>query len=199
MPRVSAPILPSEPLGPARPVTERRARDLGVFVDVAVVFAVFAGLGAIGALLWRWLTPLPYYVKVESGGSMAPEVMTRQVGIDGWFFVIALVLGLLAGVALTWWARREPVLTVLAIVLSAALASFVMVHLGRALGPGDVAQALARAKPGAHIPVPLQVHATGVIYVWMIAGAFGALVQIFIGGAERAAPRTTPSESERTH
>lgn len=197
---MSAPTQPPQPIGPAHPTTQRRGRDLGVFVDVGVVFAVFAVLGLLGALLWRWLTPLPYYVKVGSGGSMAPEVMTRQVGIDGWFFVIALVLGLLAGAVLTWWARREPVLTVLAIVLGAAVASFVMVHLGRALGPGDVAQALARAKPGAHVPVPLQVHATGVIYVWMIAGAFGALAQLFIGGsAERAVPRTTTSDPAATH
>ena len=100
--------------------------------------------------------------------------------MDGWFFVIALVGGVLSGVLLLWWRRRDPLLTVALVTLGGGLASWVMLQAGRLFGPGDEVAALRRLPDGAQVSEHLRLNATGVAWVWPVAAAFGALVFLWV-------------------
>ena len=58
--------------------------------------------------------------------------------------MIAAVGGLLSGVLLLIWRWRDPLLMVVLVALGGGLASWLMVHVGLALGPEDEVAALRR-------------------------------------------------------
>jgi hypothetical protein len=170
-------------------LTPERLR--GFFVDLAIVLAAFAALGVLGAVLWNQLVDPPRFTVTDQGGSMGELQLTRYVGIDGWFGVIALVFGIAAGVGLLLLRSDEPVEMVVLVVLGGAFASFLMLKVGLALGPGDPRDALRHAVAGADIPVQLKPQAKGVELAWPIGAALGALaILLFVN------PRPRPAEQE---
>jgi hypothetical protein len=170
---------PASPPGPPARL-QGSSLALAVLVDVAVVAVWFAVAGLVGAWAWNQLVTLPELTKVGNSASMASEELARQVGIDGWFFMIALVGGLVSGVLLTAWRRRDPLLTVALVALGAGFASWLMIHVGRALGPDDPIAKLRALPEGAHASDQLRLHAHGVAWVWPIAAAFGALIYLWV-------------------
>jgi hypothetical protein len=164
------------------------------FVDLALVLVVFAALGAVGAVLWHQLVHLPHYTRTAAGGSMDQVQLTRVIGIDGWFFVLALVLGLLGGAALLLVRPAEPVEMVVLVALGAAFASWLMLHLGLQLGPGDPGAALRAAATGTDVPVRLKPQASGVEYAWPIGAVLGALVILLTTTPHSRARRSAPPQ-----
>ncbi|GAB3657806.1 hypothetical protein GCM10027596_13400 [Nocardioides korecus] len=148
--------------------------------DLLVVLVWFVVLGVVAGVLWWALTPLPEATRVGNAASLDPEQLTGEVAIDGWFAVVATPLGLLSGIALLAWRRRDPLLMVVLTVAGAALASLLMVVLGRVLGPGDVVTALRALPDGGKASVPLKLHAQGVTLLLPAAAALGALVQLWV-------------------
>jgi hypothetical protein len=168
-------------------LTPERLRHF--FVDLALVLAVFAALAALGAVLWHQLVDLPRYSATAQGGSMPELQLTRFIGIDGWFAVIAVVLGLVAGAVLLLLRPAEPVEMVVLVVLGGLFASWLMLKVGLHLGPGDPGEALRHAAAGTTVPVQLRPHATGVELGWSIGAALGALaVLLFV------TPRSKPGD-----
>ncbi len=55
-----------------------------------------------------------------------------------------------------------------------------MRKVGGWLGPGSAEAALRHGANGAHASMPLQVHASGVLWVWPAAAALGALVFLWV-------------------
>ena len=165
----------SDPAGRSRPAG-RPAWAL----DVGVVALWFLVAGVLAGLAWWLLTPLPEATRVGDAASLDPEQLTGEVAIDGGFAVIATLVGLVSGVVLLGWRRRDPVLVVVLSVVGAGLASLVMVGLGRLLGPGDVVAALRALPDGGKAPVPLRLHAPGVALLLPAATALGALVQLWV-------------------
>lgn len=149
-------------------------------LDVGVVALWFLVAGVLAGLAWWLLTPLPEATRVGDAASLDPEQLTGEVAIDGWFAVIATLVGLVSGVVLLGWRRRDPVLVVVLSVVGAGLASLVMIGLGRLLGPGDVVAALRALPDGGKAPVPLRLHAPGVALLLPAATALGALVQLWV-------------------
>lgn len=185
-----------EPAGEPAPVTTapRRERSgvLPVLLDVVVVAVWFVVAGALGAFVWSRVTTLPQLTRAGDNGTLAPDQLVKQVGIDGWFFVIAVVGGLVSGLVLLTWRKRDPVLTVVLVVLGSGLASWLMVELGRALGPEDELTALRQVAEGGHVSMQLQLSAPGVAWVWLVTAAVGALVQLWVlekEGDAGSAPR----------
>lgn len=174
---------------PADPADERRPNRL---VDVAVIVGLLAGLGVLGGLLWWQVVDLPRARLGNGKVVLAPADLTRQVGIDGWYALIALGGGVLAGVGLTAWRRSDPVVTVAAASLGACVAAWVMRILGRVLGPGDPADALRSGHPGSSAPVQLVLHATGVVWLWPVATAAGSLVWLYLTGDRRREDDSAP-------
>ena len=115
-----------------------------------------------------WSTPWSWPRGSRSRGPSAPacgpgspEELVKQVGIDGWFFVIALVGGLVGGIVLMAWRRRDPLLMVVLVVLGGGLASWLMVRLGLALGPEKALSALGGMPDGAQVSMRLKLVASG--------------------------------------
>ncbi len=157
-----------------------RGQVLAGAVDALVVAAWFAVAGVVGAFVWSRVTTLPKLTKTGTSATLAPDELVKQVGIDGWFFVIALVGGLLGGIVLLAWRRRDPLLMVVLVVLGGGLASWLMVRVGLALGPEKELTALRGMPEGAQVSMRLKLVASGMDWVWSIAAAFGAVVYLWI-------------------
>ncbi len=181
-PAVRAPAPAPEPVT-ARGDGGRRRR---ILTDVAVVFGVLLALGVLGGVVWRQVADLPRAMLVEGKVVIVPDDLAAQIGIDGWYALIALGGGLGAGLVLTAWRRTDPLLTVAAVTLAACLAGWVMQTLGRALGPGDPAEALRAGSTRARAPVELVLHAPGALWLWPVAAAAGCLVWLYLASGPPA-------------
>lgn len=163
---------------PATP--RRRGSSAGPVLDVVITLVWFAVAGLLGALVWSHVVSLPEATRVGNAASLTPIELTKQVTIDAWFFVIALVAALVSAIVLLLWRGRDPLLMVVLVVVGGGLAAWLMVHLGQSLGPGDEVAALRKVADGGHAPTQLKVHAPGVELVWPIAAALGALIYLWV-------------------
>ncbi|MCW2781882.1 MAG: hypothetical protein JWR35_2331 [Marmoricola sp.] len=177
-----------------------------VLVDAGIVLGTFALLGVIGAFIWHQVTPLATYTATKDNALMDQLQLAKQVSTDGWFFMIALGGGLLAGAGLMWWRGRDPVVTVVLIALGSALAAFLMVRVGLDLGPGDLKAAFAKAAVGEKVPIRLAPHggdvrlnllgvhlsAPIVSFMWPIGAVLGTLGVLFL-----TPPRATQQTPDR--
>jgi hypothetical protein len=164
---------PQQPTDDASGAPRSRGRLRG---DGAVVIGIFLVLGLVGGVLWWLLVDPAAYTKTRDGGVMSEAALRRQFSADGVYAVIAAVTGLVTGLVVTWWRSRDPLLTSVLLVLGAALAAAVMALTGYLLGPGDPATALREARPGAQVPLRLEVDTFSVYLVWPVAVLAGALV-----------------------
>lgn len=159
--------------------TRRRSWPTGVAGDVLVVLLVFAVLGVLCGVLWWVLVDPAQFTKRPSGGTMGEIELGKRFDTDGWYTVLAVVPGFLAGLLLTWWRDRDFRLTTVLLVPGAAVAAVLMAVVGRLLGPGDPDIALEAAKLGARVPVELAVTADAVYLTWPIAVLLGSLVVLW--------------------
>lgn len=155
--------------------------------DAAVVLVWFVVLAVVAAVVWWQLVDLPEATRQAGAVVVEADQLGKQVNIDGWFFVLAVVGGLVSGVVLLFWRERDPLLMVVLVVVGATVAAFVMRQVGRWLGPGSATDALRHRANGAHALQPLQVHASGVLWVWPAAAALGALLYLWVLKAPDAA------------
>src|SRR3954464_10628563 len=142
------------PRGPGR-----SAGLLPALLDIAVVVAWFAAAGLIGAWVWAQVTSLPQVVKEGNNATVASEELVKQVAMDGWVFLIAMVGGVVSGIALMVWRHRDPLLSVVLVTLGGALAARLLVTAGKAFGPDEPIAALRTLPDGAHVSEQLRLHA----------------------------------------
>ena len=158
-----------------------RGRGLrSVLLDVLVVLVWFAVAGILGAVVWWQLSDLPQLTKSGNTATLSPEELTKQVSADGWYFVIAVVGGLVSGITLLLWRRRDPLLMVVLVALGACLAAWLMLRVGLALGPDKEIGALKGTADGTHVSEQLKLRATGMAWIWPLAASFGALVYLWV-------------------
>jgi hypothetical protein len=139
----------------------------------AAAVAVLAG--AIGALAWWALAPRPQVV-VRSGNAYFVDPDPEQfAAADAWFGVIALVLGVVAGIVVWRLGRRDPLATVIGLAAGGLVASLVMRVLGQWLGRVDVA-ALGRRPEGTVASAPLRLQAPAMLLVLPVAALAAWLV-----------------------
>lgn len=151
----------------------------------AVVVLVWCLLAAVvAAVIWWQVTPLPVFTRTDTGAGMDQVQLGRQVGIDGWYFVLAVVFGVVSGVVLTAWRRRDPIFTVVLVTCAAGLAGWVTAQVGRWLGPADPHQVLAHLAVGQHAPVQLALTAQGAQLAWPMAALLGAIGVLWGASAE---------------
>jgi hypothetical protein len=161
------------------------SRNQTIAIDLALTIGLFAVLGVAGAFVWRAVVTLPTFVAVTSGGRTGGEMdqvqLARIVGIDGWFFVIAAVAGLVAGAVVVLVRRHsDPLVLVVLLAIAGALAAWVMVHVGVWLGPAKPETVLPTVHAGAHVPLQLKPKAGSVEVVWPFAAVLGALVMLLL-------------------
>lgn len=155
--------------------------------DVLIVLAWFVVAAVVGALVWWQVTPLAAYTRTATDAGMGEDQLGRQVSADGWFFAIALLGGLVSGVALLALRRRDPVVTVVLVTLGGLLAAWLMLRVGLWLGPADPEGVLKDVAVGGKVPLQLETHTTGVFLAWPIGALLGATVVLW--GSDESHPR----------
>jgi hypothetical protein len=163
---------------PARPepVPARSGRARGAGSDALAVLGSLLLLGVLCGVLWWLLVDPASYTKTAEGGVMSENQLGKRFDGDGMYVVIAVLAGLVAGLALSWWRDRDPLLTSLLLVVGSGLAAAGMLLVGHRLGPGDPGPALKAARLGALVPERLDVHVWTVYLAWPVAVLTGALV-----------------------
>ncbi|MEO5651730.1 MAG: hypothetical protein ABIN79_15795 [Marmoricola sp.] len=157
-----------------------KVRRSGLVLDGLVILGWFLVTGVLGGLLWWQLADLPEVTRFQGRAVLQPTELTKEVSIDGWFFVIAVVGGVLGGVVLSAWRRRDPVVTVLLVTAGAVLAAYAMLATGQVVGPDEQTAVLRAAADGATAPMQLAPHAPGVVWVWPAAAALGSLILLWL-------------------
>jgi hypothetical protein len=147
--------------------------------DVVMVLVAYVVLGLVCGLLWWLLVDPATFTKVSDGGSMGELELGKRFNGDAWYAVIAAVAGLASGVLITWWRSRDLLLVTVLLLVGAGIAAAVMAVTGHLLGPGDPDAALAAAKAGGRVPVPLAVTAKASYLVWPIAALIGSLIVLW--------------------
>ncbi len=158
--------------------------------SLATALLAFAVVGAVCGAVWSQLVTPAEFTKVAAGGSMGEDQLGREFGADGWYVVIALAVGVVAGVLVTARLTRTPLRAVGLVVVGAGVAALVCAQVGRLLGPADPGPVLAAARAGAHVPQQVEVDAVVVYLVWPLAALVGAL--LVLTGPDRVRARRRP-------
>jgi hypothetical protein len=161
--------------------------------DAVLVLGGYLVLALVAALAW-WLVVDPaVFTKAENGGLAMGEVeLAKRFNDDGWFAVIAAVLGLLSGAAAAWHRTRDPMLTAGLVLVGSAGAGVVMALVGGALGPGDPERLAASAPVGATLPMQLEVDSSVGYLVWPITALIGVLIVLW---SPAPVPDSDPDDS----
>jgi hypothetical protein len=172
----------------------RQERFPALVLDLVVAAVVFTVLGVVGAFVWHLVVDLPHYSRTAQGAQMDGLGLEDLFPINGWYSLIAAVLGTLGGAGLLLWRHREPVWMLLVSAASSLLAGLTMIQLGQALGPDNPGTVLRSAKVGTTAPVQLRLqglaahghwYADPYLYAWLGGALLGTtLVLLF------AAPRS---------
>ncbi|MGZ4450010.1 MAG: hypothetical protein ACXVW4_09475 [Nocardioides sp.] len=168
------------------------SRGRGVVVQVAVqvvgILAVFAAAGALAGVVWEWLWSPPSGVVVHHQWFQDEAGLRGDFSGTGLYVVVAAVAGLLAaGVVAVVFDRLE-LLTLVLVLVSAALAGGLMHRVGVALGPADPHHLATTARDGTKLPARLSVSGDSP-YRAFPGGAMVGLVIVFFGLARRRGHR----------
>lgn len=167
-------------------------------VQGALVVAVLAVTGALAGVVWQWLwTPPSGIVFDHQWVPLNAIELQQEFSATGWYVVVALVAGLLAGIGVALVLDAAPLVTLAAVVVGSAAGAGLMSLVGSALGPADPDGLAKTAKDGAHLPAALSV--TGLSpYIALPVGALIGLLVVFIGVSDRRrrpSPVTDPVDS----
>ncbi|MCW2854802.1 MAG: hypothetical protein JWR52_417 [Marmoricola sp.] len=174
-PPYGSPVLPPEP----RPEPAEQVRLAAI--DLGVIAAWFLVAGLLGALIWWQVTPLAEYTRTSDNGVLDEQQLGKQFATDGWFFTIALAGGLLSGIVLALWRRRDPIVTVVLLALGGVFATAVMMQAGLLFGPANPGDVLKTVAVGAKVPLQLKTSAGTVWIAWSMGAMFGALGVLWLG------------------
>lgn len=144
-----------------------------VIVEVTVAAVV---LGLAAGAVWSILAPEVYGQVTSDGVVVRGAEARRQFGMEWWFAVTTGAAGLLLSVLAFARHRRQPVTTVLVLVVAGLGASAVAWRFGVLLGPGPLDDRAAGLDVGTRLTVPLSLHAPAVLLVWPIASAAGVAI-----------------------
>lgn len=179
---------PHAPDGPDRP-DEATGTTRRLLLRVGSVLALFVAAGAAGGVLWERLWQAPTGLAYDGRWYLEPAGPDFSFEGIALFVLIAFPLGLVLAVLVGLWRGHETV-TVVAVLVSAAVAAVVMYAVGSALGPPDP-QALAAGQPD-YTPLPgdlgltapdrgrVRWHSTALVV--LPAGAMAGLVGSYLLG-----------------
>ncbi|MFC7497530.1 MULTISPECIES: hypothetical protein [unclassified Nocardioides] len=164
-------------------------------VQLVLVVVALAAAGALAGVVWEWVWSPTVGVVVDHQWTAKDALgLQHQFSGTGWYVVVAVVAGLVAGVAVTLVADRVPLLSLLAVVVGSVLAAWVMLLVGGALGPPDPETVARAADDGTRVPDDLTVSGLSPFIAFPV-GALLGLVLVFIGLSARV-PRTDAVEND---
>ncbi|MET7393232.1 DUF2567 domain-containing protein [Dactylosporangium sp. NPDC005572] len=153
-------IAPIEPFGPP-PVDEVPARPrAGIGLEIVfalVAAAVVAVLGAPVGVLWAWLAPEVELIQTDFGPYPIEPEPEGYWADDGWFIMIAVVVGALVAVGawLVFRRQRGPIMLA-GLVVGSAGASVLAAWLGNKIGYAHYLDLVEHAPKDTHIFRPVK-------------------------------------------
>ena len=122
-------------------------------VQAALILGLFALAGAGAGWVWHALwAPAPPGVAVEGRWLPLPPVgSAAQFAGTAWFVLVGVVAGLVLGVLVGLLLSREELVSLAAVVVGSAAATWAMYRVGVALAPPDPAPLAARAEDGTRL------------------------------------------------
>lgn len=133
----------------------------------------FALIGAVaGVAWWAWWKPAPLGVVLERHPFFLPDEEFRSTGT---YVALAAPIGLVAGAIGSWRMQRDPLVTVVALVLGAVAGGAAMLLTGWLLGPGSALEFARTARDGAVAHAALRVEPGAAWLAMPLATALGCL------------------------
>ncbi len=163
-------------------------------VVLAAIVAAVALLGVPAGFAWAAIVPRVAVVVTGHGAAQVINPETRAfIAADGWFCVVGVIGGLLAGVAGYLAAvRRYGSLAVVGLVLGGLAASFVQWWIGRDIGLAAFRSSLFLAHQGAVLHAPLVLRAHGAVVIWPLTTALVVGLAELLAGQRRGGPVLAP-------
>lgn len=160
----------------------------GEVLGALVLGAASVVAGALAGIVWRSVAPLVQGVVSVTDGQRSAYYADPEtkgfVGQDGTFAICAAVAAvLLAVAAFLWLRRRAPIGAALALGGGGIGAAYLAAWIGGRLGPGhgSIVAAAQNVPNNGTFDLPLQLSATGVIWLWpaIAVGLYFLLMLVF--------------------
>jgi ABC-type xylose transport system permease subunit len=147
---------PQSSTAPVGPAVRRASRDLGPLVRAALLLGISCVAGVVGGIVWYEVWQPPQGVVVDGQWLMAPgeDNFGDLVNADATYALVALVVGLVLGAAGAWLLQRAEILSLLVVLIGAALAAYLILITGERVSP-DPALAAAGLPEGSRLPADL--------------------------------------------
>jgi hypothetical protein len=130
-------------------------------------------IGAVAAAGWHvWWAPAPEALVYGKAPYFMPDGEFRSTGT---YVAIAWPTGLVLGVIVMVWRRRDPLVALIALVVGAAIAGAVMLAVGMQMGPGDPVAAARHAAEMTSVPGMLRVQPGAAWCAFPFGAVLGAL------------------------
>jgi hypothetical protein len=168
---------------------ERRPAWLVVALQAVVVLLVFAAVGAVAGVVWERLWTPPTGLVYHHRWFPDENGVRGMFSGTGWYVVVAVVAGAIAGLAAALLLARSELATLAAVVVGSLVGGWVMWQVGTALGPPDAAKAAASLPDYRHVVGSLRTSGDS----YRIAFPTGALLgagAIFLGFSGKRRART---------
>ncbi len=160
-------------------------------VQAGIIVALFAAGGVVAGVVWEWLWTPQMGVVVDHEWLLGLAGLRAEFSATGLYVVVASIAGLLIGALCGVLLDRAELVTLVAVLVGAALAGWVMVQVGHALGPPDPRELAETARNGTRFPSDLRIVGTSP-YVAFPAGAALGLTVVLLGMTKRLAPAVDP-------
>ena len=178
---MSEPVVQTDDLAASTPryrlVDRRDARAFLILVGAGLA------LGALGGLLWGTKAPRPKGVTAADG--VYPDSATVYVAMDGWFFAITAIAGIVLGLAAVLAFRRSGVGVTLGVAVGGLLGGLGCWWLGTRIGYVDVDALAATLPVGSTVEGSVRLRIPGLL---LVMPGFSLLV-VLIGVSFGVFPR----------
>ena len=154
--------------------------------QAGIALVICAVVGVLAGVVWQWLWTPSTGVVVDHKWLLGPTGLQAEFTATGLYVLAASVAGLLVGALCGLFLDRAELVTLVAVLVGAALAGWVMVQVGQALGPPDPRELAETARNGTRLPSDLRIVGTSP-YVAFPAGATLGLAVVLLGLAKRHA------------
>ncbi len=123
-------------------------------IQAGLILALFIGAGLLaGWVWWKLWSPAPAGGVVDGKWyPQATEGLMAEFAGTGWYVVVAVVGGLLLGLVAGLLLDRNEIVTLAAVVVGSALASWLMMRAGFHFSPPDPGPIAETAKNGTELP-----------------------------------------------
>jgi hypothetical protein len=183
---------------PASGRSTRRAATR-IALMLAAITAAAALLGMPCGFIWAAITPRVTVVVTGHGVATVVNPETNAfIAADGWFCVVGVIAGLLAGVAgYLIVVRRHGAVAVVGLILGGLAASLLEWWIGTAIGRAPFRKALFLSHQGAILHAPLVLRAHGALVVLPLTAVLVTGLAELFAGQLRGTQTVTPPGGER--